>query len=201
LTPRLLDTCEDAVSAQEPMDDIVSGVAASIAVWRRLQLELGDAAVVTGGHSLSHLIALTARWMGAVPVVMLRAPNLPVIPDIRVIDNDDSASALKELQAVLENRPGVAVAELSGRADCVDIVLEGIPAGTRLLFAGEARECLTIDFYVNVHRKGLLLHSAVLDQAFGDEFREPAARLLADPVRREQSLAALAAGELSVGAR
>ena len=58
---------------------------------------------------------------------------------------------------------GVAALELSGRADVVDSMLEAIPRFTRLGMFGAKRESLTIDYYVNVHRKGLEMVSGVLD--------------------------------------
>ncbi|MCP9442486.1 MAG: hypothetical protein NNA20_07815, partial [Nitrospira sp.] len=46
-------------------------VAAALNVWDRLQLELGEVAVYTGGHPCSDLIGLVAMWRGGCPVIRL----------------------------------------------------------------------------------------------------------------------------------
>jgi hypothetical protein len=70
---------------------------------------------------------------------------------------------MKDLVARIGARPGVAATDLSGRAEYVDLLLATLPTFARVMFAGPAREQLTIDFYQNVHRKGLLLHSGTFD--------------------------------------
>jgi hypothetical protein len=82
------------------------------------------------------------------------------MPGVETLPPGEIAPAA--LGARLKVRPGVAVAELSGRPDVVDLILEAIPMFTRVLFAGPPGDRLTVDFYVNVHRKGLLLRSSTL---------------------------------------
>jgi hypothetical protein len=92
--------------------------------------------------------------------------------------------------------PAVAVAELSGRSELVDLVLEAVPPSSRLLFAGVAREAVTLDYYSNLHRKGLRLVSGVLDTAPIDDLHlERARRLLARTERYAAASAALADGQ------
>ena len=98
----------------------------------------------------------------------------------------------------------MAAAEFSGRADFVDLLLESIPPQSGLALAGAGREPLTIDFYVNVHRKGLLMVSSVLDPGgavetadeggsnVGPAHVERARLLLANPDRLAESRRALA---------
>jgi hypothetical protein len=65
--------------------------------------------------------------------------------------------------------------------------------------AGTSREPLTIDYYVNVHRKGLRLVSAALDEPSSGLAAEIAARLeratrlLARPARLQACLDAVQA--------
>jgi hypothetical protein len=91
---------------------------------------------------------------------------------------------------------------LTGRASFGDLLLHTVPTLARLMFAGVARDRLTIDFYNNVHRKGLLLHSERFDPASavvapwtgaGGACFARAARLLARPERAATLRAAVGA--------
>jgi len=53
--------------------------------------------------------------------------------------------------------------DLSGRADVIDVLLEVIPRWGRLLLAGPAGTPVTIDYYRNVHRKGIVFATTVLE--------------------------------------
>jgi hypothetical protein len=172
-------------------------VACLLALWDSLDLELGEAAVVTEGHPWSGLAAVVAGWYGATPVLYVTAGTAAPAgtTPIRV---EDPSETVRGLASRLQGRPGVAVAELSGRAAIVDIVLESIPSETGIAMAGEGRERLTIDFYVNVHRKGLHMVSTLLDPGAPDvpgrgvtsAHVVRAQRLLAQPARLAQAGAA-----------
>ncbi len=159
-------------------------------LWDTLGLELGEGAVVTDGHPWSRAAALVAVWYGAHPVLLVTpGETLPAgVTPFRAAD--DPAEAVKALAGLLQPRPGVAIAELSGRADLVDLVFEGIPPGARVMLGGAAVERLTIDFYVNVHRKGILLASALFEPEAApapgwnaSAYAERASRILADAAR------------------
>lgn len=139
-------------------------VASLLSLWDALWLELGDMAVVTDGHPWSALAATVARWHGALPVLFItQAGTAPAGAELLRVD--DPNDAVQSLAARLKVRPGVAAAELSGRADIVDLILEAVPSQARVALAGNAGELLTIDYYVNVHRKGLHLVSRTLTPA------------------------------------
>jgi threonine dehydrogenase-like Zn-dependent dehydrogenase len=166
---------------------LVLPVATALRAWDRALPELGSAAVITPGP-WAPLFSVVAGWYGATP--MLAGGASP-----RGEDGDAVASLTRKLTAY----PSVSAAELTGRADMVDLLLESVPKYSRVLFAGPRGDRFTIDYYVNVHRKGLHLVSAVLSAL--DAFKEPAggdlvvraARLLANPSRAARCQDAAAA--------
>jgi threonine dehydrogenase-like Zn-dependent dehydrogenase len=157
-------------------------LAEALRAWDLLDLEIGSAAVVTQGSPWSGLLAAAARCYGAVPVLVGSA-GAAGGSAIDVADVD----AVTRFAATLSGFPAVCVVELSGRAEVVDVVLEAVPLYARVLFAGPRGDRLTIDYYVNVHRKGMHLKSTVLspgrllnvDQADRQRTRR-ACRLLAN---------------------
>ena len=175
-------------------------VACLLAMWDALHLELGEAALVTDGHKWSGLATVVAAWYGATPVLFLtEGSSAPA--GSALVRVEDPSETVRGLTARLQGRPGVAVAELSGRASLVDLVLESIPSQTGVAMAGEGRDRLTIDFYVNVHRKGLNMVSSVLDPGRPDApggavttaHVDRAGRLLAQPARLAEARAAAGA--------
>ena len=142
---------------------LVPLVATAIGAWESLNLELGDVALVSGDGPAARLMSVAATWFGACPVLRLGATDALALPGIQTLPAGEIAPA--QLGARLKARPGVAVAELSGRPEVVDLILEAIPMFTRVLFGGPSGNRLTVDFYVNVHRKGLLLRSSTLAPA------------------------------------
>jgi hypothetical protein len=179
---------------------LVSAVAQVLRLWDGLGLELGETAIVTGGHPYSRLAAVVARWYGALPVLYVTSDETHTPEGVEaVVVGEDPGAVLASLRSRLAARPAVAAAELSGRADIVDLLLETLPQFSRIMFAGDRAEQLTIDFYVNVHRKGLRLFSSVLDRlpdppGGGDPVDRHAARarrLLDEPQRANECLSAI----------
>ncbi|HYI26241.1 MAG TPA: hypothetical protein VD863_00155 [Bradyrhizobium sp.] len=168
-------------------------------VWDIQNLEIGEAAVVTEGSPLSTLVAVVATWYGASPVVLISSAATgraaAALPH-SVVEVSERA----ELTEKLYEKPGVAAIDLSGMAQMVDLLLTTLPPLSRLMLSGLGKELLTVDFYNNVHRKGLLLSSNIVDLtrpleathlgADGVRIRR-ACRLLARAERRSACLAAL----------
>ncbi len=178
------------------MSTLLQGVAASLRMWDRLHLSLGEAVVITAGHRWSNLAAVVATWYGAVPVIVHSNDPRPLPPGVTRLETPDPADRARALASQLKGLPVVVAADLSGRADAVDMLLEAIPPMSRLMLAGAAGEHLTIDYYVNVHRKGLHLLSCVFDAdlsgaGFGD-YIQRAERLLVRKDRAEACRTALA---------
>lgn len=129
-------------------------VTEALRAWDLLDLEIGSAAITTAGSPWSGLVAAAARCYGAVPMSAGGGRSAgAAIAD---------ADAVAGFAATLRAYPAVCAVELSGRADVIDLVLEAVPREARVLIAGPAGDRLTIDYYVNVHRKGMHLKSTVL---------------------------------------
>jgi hypothetical protein len=168
-------------------------VVEALRAWDSLQLEIGAAAVVTQERPWAPLFELVASWYGAFPVRVGAAGG-----DHSGASDFDAVAALGK---TLAGYPLVCAAELTGRSEVVDTLLEAIPPSTRLLFAGPRHDRFTIDYYVNVHRKGLHLGSTILSPSrlFSPEGRDlrlvdRATRLLTSAARAQACHAAIGAG-------
>lgn len=171
-------------------------VAEVLRVWDALGLELGTAALITEAEPWAPLAALAAGWYGATPLIVGSAG--PPDSSSQVGSADDER--VIRLRSALAEHPAVCALELTGRAAAVDLVLEAVPRFSRVVFAGAAAEPLTIDFYANVHRKGVLLASTVLSSSRALEAQQSggtastlarASRLLERPDRAAACRAAL----------
>jgi threonine dehydrogenase-like Zn-dependent dehydrogenase len=150
---------------------LVLPVATALSLWQSLDLELGEAAVWTTGGALSSLAGQVALWRGACPGIELGPSSAGVerIAGSDRIDWTDAEEAATRLNELVQGRPGFVAVDLSGRADVIDVLLEAMPTFGRLLLAGPAGDPVTIDFYKNVHRKGAVIRSTVLDPALAFE--------------------------------
>ena len=178
---------QPAVKRDDSVTTLVPAVAASLAVWDRLGLSIGETVVVTAGHRWSRVAALVATWSGAVPVILHSNDTLPPPPGVTRLTVDDPADRARILASQLREAPAVVAADFSGRADSVDLLLEALPPMSRLMLAGTAGEPLTIDYYINVHRKGLHLLSAVFDDLATSAVADYGARAERLLARRERA--------------
>jgi hypothetical protein len=175
---------------------LVQLVTKALWVWDTLRLEIGEVALITDDHRDANLMALAATWYGASPVLFITDDEVSVPRGVTPLRPIAGGPETKALAARLSERPGAAAIDLTGRSDTVDVLLEAMPRFSRLLLGGTSREPLTIDYYVNVHRKGLRLVSAALDDpspSLSAELvarQERAARLLAQPARLQTCLGA-----------
>ena len=191
----------DCIALPEGVDaanaPLILPVATALSLWQSVELELGEAAVWTSGGILSALAGQVAVWRGACPAIELGstadAPDRVVGTDR--IDWSDAEEAARRLNELVQGCPGFAAVDLSGRADVIDVLLESMPSFGRLLLAGPAGDPVTIDFYKNVHRKGVVIRSMVLDPslAFDPVAGAPiraeiprAVNLLANPAMAER---------------
>lgn len=186
-------TIPDATAERDRLR--LPAVATVLAAWRTLGLELGDAAVWTGTSELSKLAGDVALWSGACPGVQL-ADGTPAAPtSSRVVDWNNPEKAMSTLVALGERRPGFAALELTGRAEVIDILLEAMPRWGRLLLAGPAGQPVTLDFYKNIHRKGIVLTSTTLDVSLLFDAQRGA------PIRNEMERAAAVLTNAAMGER
>jgi hypothetical protein len=181
------------------VEALVPMVATALGLWDSLRLEIGEAAVLSGDHRYAGLIALTAIWHGAVPVLQLCTNAAAVPAGVEPISCGDPRDAIRVLSRRLARCPGVAAVDLTGRAESVDVLLASLPRFARLLLTGSAAEPLTIDFYANVHRKGLELRSGLLQPLSSEapmhqpsgQWSARASRLLLNPKRAADCMAAI----------
>lgn len=162
----------ECVRVPGPLDPslgiLAPALASALSLWETLRLELGDAAAWTTGGPLSGLVGQVALWRGACPGIELGAAT-----DARELDErqtervnwSDQDIATARLAELAARRPGFAAVDLSGRADVIDIFLEVIPRWGRLLLAGPAGAPVTIDFYKNIHRKGIVIAATTIEPA------------------------------------
>lgn len=170
---------------------LVQPTAQALRIWRRLGLEVGEAAIYTGGHELSDIVGLVASWHGAMPVVCLRDGKTPegVRRDgVDTITVRDAAEASERLRSLTANAPGVAAVDLCGNGAIVSVLLETLPRWGRLLFAGPSPDPFTTAFYTDIHRKGAQISAGdvdtiVTDPASWEGDLRNARRLLAHPTR------------------
>jgi hypothetical protein len=183
------------VSAALPSETalMIPLVVEALRAWDSLQLEIGAAAVVTQDRPWAPLFELVASWYGAFPVKVGPADG-----DHGAASDFDAVAALGR---TLATYPLVCAVELTGRSEVVDTMLEAIPPSSRVLFAGPRHDRFTIDYYVNVHRKGLHLGSTILSplRLFTPEGRhqglfDRATRLLASAARARACHVAISAG-------
>ena len=180
--------------AQPNVEAVVPPLAAAVGAWQELGLELGETAVVSGEGLLADLFCLAALWSGACPVIRLGSRN-DSIPGTRcwTVPSDDPEPALEQLASQLADAPAVAAVELTGTAVAADILFETIPVYSRLLLGGSGGEPLTIDYYNNIHRKGITVLARNIDPAPGvsdesDTMVRRARTLVASPERLQAAL-------------
>jgi threonine dehydrogenase-like Zn-dependent dehydrogenase len=203
-------TCTVMTDRVAPLPDeaithaaLIPLLAVALAVVELLEVEIGDCCVVAGDSDVAKITALAASWAGALPVILVSRSGAPVLPEIRSIQVGDMEATITSLTAELRDHPGVVAVDLSGVAEMADMLLQSMPMFSRVVLGGEARQPLTIDFYTNVHRKGLILHSTTLDEAAaiapawaGDTGRRfsRALALLSRPGRVSECRAAIVGG-------
>ena len=175
---------------------VVPLLATALNGWQELGLEIGETALVSGEGPLARMFCLAALWHGACPVILLAAAD-PGIPGVGTwtVPSDDPEPTLEKLAGRLAGDPAVAAVDLSGRAFVADSLFEVLPVYTRLMLAGSAGEPLTIDYYNNIHRKGLTVLARRIDSdsypdAGDDPMMARARALLACPERAEAVVAA-----------
>lgn len=139
-------------------------VASVLALWDIVSLELGEVAVWTAGSPLSALTGRAALWRGARSAIELGpSPSPDRAAGQEFVDWSDAEAATTRLGGLITGCPGFVAVDLSGRAAVIDILLESIPTFGRLLLAGPVGDSLTIDYYKNVHRKGIVMATTVLE--------------------------------------
>jgi len=171
------------VSVSDEIDDAAAlwlpPVAAALAIWEALGLELGEAAVVTGGHALSALVGKAALWHGATPVVQVGGEPLEGAEHVSLTDADAAAAQVRALTA---SSPGYAAVDLSGSAATIETLLATLPRWGRLHLVGDTMG-FGIDFYNDMHRRGATITGGIFEPAVLLDRSAASTRLLARAAR------------------
>jgi threonine dehydrogenase-like Zn-dependent dehydrogenase len=134
-------------------------VATALSIWGTLRLELGEAAVVTGGHPLSELLGRAAAWHGAMPVFQFGGAPLEGTEHVDAADTDAAAAAIRKRA---ESTPGYAAVDLTGSAATIEALISTLPRWGRLHLVG-ATDRFTINFYSDVHRRGATITGGLFE--------------------------------------
>jgi len=161
------ETAEQAVAASSALripGDLppkqalaVPRLALALWVWDLVHLELGEVALFTSGSPLERYINQVALWRSGRAVMRLdfgdSVGHPP--PDVIAVDGSDPQQAIASVHAACSAAPGFAAVVLSEKSAALDVVLEAAPNWGRIVFAAATAESATVDFYTNVHRKGI----------------------------------------------
>jgi hypothetical protein len=136
----------------------------ALRIWDRLELTLGEKAVIAGLNPVTAILAQVAYWYGAATTLVSdRATKIPDHLAGLTLDPDQPEKSEHALMEAVGHCPGVAIAEFSGRAGIIDLLLEVIPFWGRLMFCSPQTELLTIDYYRNLHRSGAVVLPGIID--------------------------------------
>jgi len=135
----------------------------SLWAWDQLDLELGEFAIYCPGSPFDHLVGAAALLYGALPVIQIGTADYEPAAGVQVISSSDTGVLIGEVRERTKSSVGVAAIDLSGKAEITDVLFEGLPRASRLMLAAYQGAPLNIDFYNNVHRKGVLLRNALCD--------------------------------------
>jgi hypothetical protein len=141
----------------------VPALAWALWAWEQLHLELGELAIYCPGSPFDHLLGHAALLQGALPVFQVGAAEFAPPAGVEVLSDADAGTLLAELRKRTGKSPGVAAVDVRGKAEITDVLFEGLPRGSRMMLAAYRSSTLNIDFYNNVHRKGVLLRNGLCD--------------------------------------
>lgn len=150
----------------------VEELALALWTWEAAGLEPGETAVYAVGAHSGHCLGLVARWRSLREVIRLDfgCAAGPAPAGVAVRRVAEPQEAVDWLGGKLSGAPGVAAAILVPDALAADVLLESLPVWGRLVLAMSRSDPATVDFYMNVHRKGLRIVSV---PGSVEELREP----------------------------
>jgi len=188
---RVPDTVEPDLAVLIPV------LAAALAAWSGLELELGEAAVVISDDAnVSRWLAVAAQWLGGMPIVASTSQQGDLGDDLPEPVCSESPDGLVEsIRRGTMTRSGWTGIECTGRAEMLEVMLDSVPRWGRIALAGQSPNPATIDFYNNVHRKGVRLSAASLSTAAVFRARENS------PIRQFATRAARILAHPALGAR
>jgi hypothetical protein len=139
----------------------IQALALALAICDAADLELGEVAVYTSGVAHESIVATVAQWRTARDAIRLRLQEdaLACPPGVQDVDGADPQRALEVIRMTASHAPGFAAIVLSPQPEALDVLLEAMPMWGRLVIGSASSAPATIDFYNNIHRKGVRMVS------------------------------------------
>jgi threonine dehydrogenase-like Zn-dependent dehydrogenase len=129
----------------------------------RTNLEIGVPVVVAGWDLFTFMFAQVAYMSGALPLILVGTDvaSAEFVPNQQVDTVVDVTNPVR-VEAVLVGllssvQTNCVVIETTGDPAILDLLLETLPAWSHLVLRSHASRMGTVDFYRNVHRKGLTI--------------------------------------------
>lgn len=132
---------------------------------RKARIELGEATLVLGQGLIGLLALQLAKLNGALPVIAadLTDSRLELAKSIGAdaILNPEDTDFSEQLNAITNGHGPVVVIEATGHPDAVSTALDVAGWGARVVLLASTRgETPKVNFYRDVHKKGLILYGA-----------------------------------------
>lgn len=132
---------------------------------RKARIELGEATLVLGQGLIGLLALQLAKLNGALPVIAadLTDSRLELAKSIGadITLNPEDTDFSEQLNAVTDGNGPVVVIEATGHPDAISTALDVAGWGARLVLLASTRgETSKVNFYRDVHKKGLILYGA-----------------------------------------
>ena len=154
-------------SADVPAEEAVFFNLGAIALQsvRKAHIELGEAALVLGQGLIGLLAMQLSKLSGALPLIAadLTDSRLTISKSMGAdytFNPEDADFSEKLGDATLGNGPAVII-EATGHPDAISTALEVAGWGARVVLLASTRgETPSVNFYRDVHKKGLILYGA-----------------------------------------
>ncbi len=155
------------VSADVPSEEAVFFNLGAISLQgvRKARIELGEATLVLGQGLIGLLALQLSKLNGALPVIAadLTDSRLELAKSIGADAtlNPEDTNFSEQLNALTDGNGPVVVIEATGHPDAVSTALDVAGRGARLVLLASTRgETPKVNFYRDVHKKGLILYGA-----------------------------------------
>lgn len=160
---RLLKVASDEVPSEEAVFFNLGAIA--LQGIRKARIELGEATLVLGQGLIGLLSVQLSKLSGALPVIAadLTDSRLELAKSIGADAtlNPEDTDFAEQLNAVTKGHGPVVVIEATGHPDAVSTALDVAGWGARVVLLASTRgETPKVNFYRDVHRKGLILYGA-----------------------------------------
>lgn len=160
---RLLKVASTDVSSEEAVFFNLSAIA--LQGVRKARIELGESALVIGQGLIGLLALQLAKLNGAVPVIAadLTDSRLELSKSIGAdhILNPEDRDFSDRLQSATMGKGPAIVIEATGHPDAITTALSAAGWGARVVLLASTRgETPKVNFYRDVHKKGLVLYGA-----------------------------------------